>query len=423
MKWRPNQAAPLLESVLLSRVRNCRFRAHKLSYLGIINLTRDEAYAKEFKRLLTQAVERRLRSVGKVGTMLSGGMDSVPMTIVAAQNFQSGLLAYSWVFDRYPDLDERRYSSPICDSFGIEQVMIDCDDVWPKFDDDTHANPIFPFGIPYSEFQQETFRQAQKNDVQLLLTGIHGDLLYEYGQGVFYELIRAGQWRKAGAEMKRFWQSSLPKGLWLKHYFLKPLAVVRKFTGFCNRNKPYPNDCLQDNIASLITKQEHWLEQESRAALRPLQWQVVMDGFAGEDMAHGRYMEAKYGIERRYPFRDRDLCEFMLAVPSDQLYFNRTTRPIVKQAFRNEFTPELLTRNDKTNFSTVIDAGIEQDSANLKWFQSSPPHWSYFVKECYFERNSAHMPPANVIKWRCGYYEYWKSVCYNPMVLRVGADK
>ncbi len=385
-----------------------------------VRLADDQAYALEFKRLLTQAVRRRLRSVGAVGTMLSGGLDSVPMTIAAAQLQEANLHAFSWIFENYPELDERSYSSPICDKFNIEQVMINCDDVWPKFDNDTHVNPVFPFGIPYSEFQQETFRRAQQAGVKTLLTGIHGDLLYEYGQGIFYELVKARRWKDFAAEFKRFWRSSLPKTRWLKHYFIKPLPVVKKLNCLRNRSKPYPTDCLQDSIAALLVKQSHWLKKESRTALRPEQWQVVMDGFAGEDMAHGRYMEAKYGIERRYPYRDRDLCEFMLAIPSDQLYFNLTKRPIIKRAFAAELSPELLARNDKTDFSAIIEAGIEKDNKNLKWFASSSPNWSHFVKECYFEHNSTEKQQVNVIQWRCGYYEYWKSVCYNPVHCELG---
>jgi len=300
-----------------------------------IALPDDEAYAREFKRLLTQAVKRRLRSIGNVGTMLSGGMDSVPVTILAAQQHVQTVTAFSWVFDQFPDLDERKYSAPICRQFGIEQVLINCDEVWPKFNADTHVNPIFPFGIPYSEFQQETFRRARSKGVKVLLTGMDGDLLYEGGQSVFYELLSAGRYAEAWQEFRRFWNSGVSRLQFIKYYFLKPLSFVKKVVWFKNRNTSFHPDCLQATIVERISKGKHWLELESRNALRPDQWRIVLDGFAGEDSFHGRYMEAKYGIERRYPFRDRELCEFMLAIPSERLqrslllsYWLETTRQI-----------------------------------------------------------------------------------------------
>lgn len=388
-----------------------------------IKFATDEQYALEFKRLLAQAVTRRMRSTGVVGSMLSGGLDSVPMTIVAAQQSVNNLPAFSWVFDDYPELDERQYSGPICERFDIDQHEINCDHVWPQFDSDTHVNPIFPFGIPYSEFQQETFRRAQHKGVASLLTGIHGDLLYESTQGIFYELMRAARLRDAWREFVRLWRAVPGKWSLAKYYFLKPLSIVQKISWLKRRRISYPADCLQDHIAALIKPAQHWLFEESRNALRPEQWRVVLDGFAGEDAAHGRYMEAKYGIERRYPFRDRDLCEFMLAIPSDQLYFNLTKRPIVKRAFASEFTPELTARNSKTNFTPIIDQGIEKDLRCREWFRSKPPQWSYYVKECYFDSKAAQKQGSNVIQWRCGYYDYWKSVCYNSINCELGQNR
>ena len=388
-----------------------RERFYRYSASKRIRLRNDQEYAVEFRRLLKQAVKRRMRSNGAVATMLSGGLDSVPMTIIAAQESVNPLQAFSWVFDDHPAVDERKYSSPVCTKFGIQQHLINCDHVWPQFNNDTHINPIFPFGIPYSEFQQETFRRAQKQGVTCLLTGIHGDLLYESTEAILYELMFAGRWRDAWQELRRLSSVCPSKWYLIKHYFLKPLKIVQKLSWLKRRKAGYSSECLQDNIAELIQPAQHWLSRESRTALRPNQWQVVLDGFAGEDAAYGRYMEAKYGVERRYPFRDRDLCEFMLAIPSDQLYFNLTTRPIVKRAFGNDFDKELKLRNDKTNFTPVIKRGIERDLRCQEWFGLSPPHWTYFVKECYFESVGERNSGAHVVQWRCGYYNYWKSVC------------
>jgi len=323
------------EKLIVDAQGERRERFYQYSAKKRIRFRTDQEYALEFRRLLQQAVKRRMRSTGAVGTMLSGGLDSVPMTIMA----------------------------------------------------------------------------AQKQGVTCLLTGIHGDLLYEFTEAILYELVCAWRWRDAWQEFVHLWSVSTSKWWFIKHYFLKPLKSVQQLSWLKRRNVGYSSEILQENIAGLIKPAQHWLLQESRAALRPNQWQVVLDGFAGEDAAYGRHMEAKYGIERRYPFRDRDLCEFMLAIPSDQLYFNLTTRPIVKRAFSCDFNKELQQRNDKTNFTPIIDKGIERDLSCQDWFGLSPPHWSYFVKECYFESVGESNSGAHVIQWRCGYYNYWKSVC------------
>jgi len=391
-------------------------RFYKADPKARVQFSTDEEYAAEFKRLLHQAVKRRLRCLGPVGSMLSGGLDSVPMTIAAAQQSATKLHAFSWVFDDYPELDERQYSISVCQRFTIQQHMINCDRVWPQFDDDTHFNPIFPFGNPYSEFQQETFRRAQTEGVKCLLSGLDGDLLYESTHGILYELIRAKRGREAWQEFTRLWASTPSKWWLLKTYLLRPLKIVERIgqqkkrrTGVRRANNPY--NLLQDQISALLKPARHWLFDESQDALRPKQWQIVFDAFAGEDAAYGRYMDAKYGIERRYPFRDRDLCEFMLAIPSDQLYFNLVKRPIVKRAFSREFTRELNERNSKTNFTPIINDGIEKDIRCQTWFESTPFEWSYYVKECYFDSKTTQKQGLNVIQWRCGYFNYWNSRC------------
>jgi len=311
-------------------------RYYKYSAKTRIKLDSDKDYAQEFRRLLEQAVQRRLRSTGHIGSMLSGGLDSVPMTILAAdQCLQSKqvLIAFSWVFDKYPNLDERSYSSPICQAQNIEQVMVNCDELWPGFDETMDLNPIIPFGIPFSEYQEETLRQAKNYGITTMLTGIHGDLLYEYTQEVLYELAQDGKVGLAVSEFARLWAGAKSKVQFIKQYLLRPLTVTKKVSERRRLNRRFSTEILTDQIAAKLQQREHWLKQESQNALRPQQWQVVLDGFAGDDAVHGRYLDAKHGVERRYPFRDRDLCEFMLAIPSQQLYFDLIKRPIVKNQF------------------------------------------------------------------------------------------
>lgn len=379
-----------------------------------VELDSDQAYALEYKRLLNQAVMRRLRRIGRPGIMLSGGLDSIPIAILAAKN-SDDLLAFSWVFEQFPDLDERQYSSPVCQQFGIEQVMINCDQLWPKFDESMDLNPIVPFGIPFSEFQEETLRQAKRRGVTVMLTGIHGDLLYEYTNGVLYELLKEGEWSRFFNEFSHLWQAASSPLAFIKHYVLRPLRVVQIISAKRRQKNPLKSDMLVKELADQVIEKPHWLLSNSVGALRPQQWQVVLDGFAGDDAVHGRYLDAKYLVERRYPFRDRDLCEFMLSIPSHQLYFALQKRPIVKQAFVKEFGPNLLNRNTKTVFSDVIYTGIANDLKNKHWYESQPAQWTDYVKHCYFDAKTTQNQSLGVVRWRCGYYDYWKSVCYNPL--------
>ena len=333
-----------------------------------IRLGFDQAYADEFKRLLNQAVERRLRSIGSVGSMLSGGLDSIPISILAAQQLElqnQQLQSYSWVFDHHPEADEREYSEAVCADFSIEPHWIKCDEIWPQFDADTHRNPILPFSSPYSEYNQTLLRQASENGITVVLSGVGGDLLYSGTESILYELLLAGQFSKLVSEIKGCWLTCDSNLQFIKRYLLSP--ILRRWLEHRDLRRPVQRDFLNINLSRELNKDKRFLASRKWGSSRPQQYVNVLGSFQGEDINYGKYMEAKYGLERRFPFRDRDLVEFMLAIPSSQLSLINMSRPIVKTAFTNEFRSSLINRNDKTNFTSVILNGISLDQHCLRY--------------------------------------------------------
>ena len=388
-------------------------------------LENDQAYADQFKALLAQAVERRGRSVGSVGSMLSGGYDSVPISILAAKYLskkEQQLTAFSWVFDRYSEVDERYYSAPVCQDFNIKQVCINCDDVWPKFDDTMYFNPVMPFVTPYIELQKVALKKAKDSGVKIVLSGVHGDLLYGYTDSILWELIKAKRWRDACSEALHRYKKSSGIISCFKQYVLRPMPWVQTLLEKRRLKRQSQCDWLSSNMLEKLESKSSKLWSQSIKSLRPIGYQLVFGGFAGEDIAHGRHIDACYGLERRYPFRDRDLCEFMLSIPSDQLNLFSINRPLIKKAFAQEFRSELLLRNKKTSFYPVIKEGIKNDENYLKWFNSEHKYWSFYVKKCHFNTQGVEHAGIDIVKWQCGYYDYWKSVCYDQVVNKLGLN-
>jgi len=67
--------------------------------------------------------------------------------------------------------------------------------------------------------------------------------------------------------------------------------------------------------------------------------------------------------------------------------------------------------------------GLENDVNNRTWFDSQAREWSHYVKECYFDGDIEKNGQQTIIKWRCGYYAYWKSVCYYPLAKQLGVKQ
>ena len=386
-----------------------------------IGLASNQEYADRFRFLLTQAVERRLRAVKPIGTMLSGGMDSVPISITAAQLLaknQQKLNSFSWVFDEHPDSDERCYSAGVCEDFGITPHWIKCDHVWPQFDETTHVDPCIPFGTEYSEFNQELLERANQEGVGVMLSGIGGDMLYSGTDSILIELLLAGRFRVFFTEAKRLFKASTRKTRFVKRLLLGPLA--RKLLGKRRRLKFEMPEYLTAFAQHKIKPEPGWLHTKSELSLRPAQYRNVLDGFEGDDAHYGKRMDVKYGIEKRFPLRDRDLVEFMLAVPVDQLYFNGLVRPIVKNAYQKEFREELIDRQNKTDFAPVVASGIVRDKKYQKWLNAEKTDWKRIVKQSYILSPEGADTAVNRVRWQLAYYEFWKVVCYNFFLGKMG---
>lgn len=386
-----------------------------------IRLENNQAYALEMRRLLDQAVQRRLRSLKPVASMLSGGMDSVPITIsasIARADAGHVFSAFSWVFDRHSESDERSYSSKVCDDFSVKQTMVNCDEVWPQFNSSAYLNPVLPYISPYNEFNRELFKQAQEQGVGTLLSGIGGDMLYSGSGQLILELLVEGRVSDSWREAKNLFRLLGDWRKFCKNHLIAPLPGIRAYLE--RKRDKSAAEYLSEQSQRKLKYSPHWLHAHSKHALRPQQYRNVIDAFEGEDANFGKYLEADYGLERRYPLRDRELVEFMLAIPSDQLFSMGNQRPIIKRAYMHEFDPSLNQRNNKTNFYPVIQSGIASDVAMDKWLAVSGAIWRQDVKQdCFIEENSQNLT-IDAVKWRCAYHEFWRTVCYNSVAFELG---
>lgn len=378
----------------------------------------DREYAEEFKHLLARAVQRRLRSSGPIGSMLSGGLDSVPLSILAAQQLREKnqrLAAFSWVYDRYPDADERLFSVPVCEDHGIDPHWVNCDSVWPQLDHNTACNPIIPFSTPYGAFNQALFARAEEQGMKVLLSGMGGDMYYTGTENLPYELLRGGRLKSAWRELRYAWRSIGSGRKFIRAYFLNPLSDNTDLAA-------YAPEWLNDDLKAQMRAEPSWLAKEQSLALRPAQYFNVLGTLEGEDMSYGRYFETSYGVERRYPFRDRELAEFMLAIPTEQLFYDHYARPIVRRAFAEEFRPELLRRWGKTNFQPVVSAGIERDDNYRAWLEGDDLSVSKYVNKCYLSTECSYFDAHKHVPWRCAYYEFWKTSCYTVHAIELGSN-
>jgi asparagine synthase (glutamine-hydrolysing) len=287
-----------------------------------IRYSRDEDYALHFRELLQQAVADRIRDAGSfTGVAMSGGLDSTSVAALAQRVPGSSVLAYSFVFDRLPECDERSYSRAMSDELGLEVEPIAAERLWSlDSQTDVSFSPDTPF-LGWRTCYQEIFRRMTEQGGRVLLMGHGGDDLLRGSALVYAERLRRGDWSAVREVVRHARGSGKPVSRSLYNYFgrphLKPL-----FTGSASRD-------LYSNLVEI-----------------PWYWRVAN--------WHER-SSAAFGIEVRHPFLDRRLFEYVLAIPGEQVFRLEGYKNLLRRSMAGILPERIRLRQGKTRFTSFLD--------------------------------------------------------------------
>src|SRR5437762_3144864 len=157
-------------------------------------LRHEDEVVDRFRELLDESVACRLRAVGRPAVLLSGGLDSAPMTALAASRVAPGrLLSVSWVFDELAACDERTYIDEVRKRYDLDAIEVVSDSGWPLRDlESWPLNPNTPEETPYRWLPERAYRAARDSGATVALAGTCGDDLYSCGSRWLLDLLREG---------------------------------------------------------------------------------------------------------------------------------------------------------------------------------------------------------------------------------------
>jgi len=364
-----------------------------------IDLPSDEAYAEAFRAHFDEAVRCRLRSNQRVGSYLSGGLDSSSIAVTAQAllqpNGRGAFPTFSTVYDRFPACDERTYMQAVVDRSGVEPHFFRGDDVNGLRNlEDLLAIHDEPFFAPNLATRWTTLPQIRETGTSVVLDGHGGDEVVSRGQGRLHDLARSGHWATVGREV---WQGSmlmggdLPLSLWgrlLEHYGLQSWVedrpwAQRLYGWMCRLRASLPDGASSSPSPSRASVR--LLDPEIRARFgmkerrRRLQRKQAPYAHSarGEhylDLAspmQGRGLEilnrtaAHRGMELRFPFLDRRLMAFCLALPADQKRRYGWGRYVLRTAVRHRLPAMVRRRRSKVDFTTHVASGLMSERMML----------------------------------------------------------
>jgi asparagine synthase (glutamine-hydrolysing) len=358
-----------------------------------VTLGSDAAYERRFRELFEQAVRCRLRTDGTVGTALSGGLDSSSITVVARDLLSSTdpLLAFSNVYDDAPTSDEREFIERVTERAGIDSRYVFMDEVGMLGDRESMS---WHYDQPPHDTMHhaiwERMKRADEAGVNVVLEGALGDSATGYGLGLIPELLRTGRWRRLAAEIQAISErGGAPRHRVFLHHAVLPLvppAVRRTYRRI--RDEPVlaerKNPTLRPAFVDRVGLDEKLRERYStgsvlRETARRRQCRSLTFGTITASLETTDLVAAAFGVEPRYPFTDRRLVEFSLAMPPTQQLSEGWTRSIIRRSLADRLPEEIGTRVWKTDMSQGFWNSLAQEDDRLRRLVADPGPLEEFV--------------------------------------------
>jgi len=366
----------------------------------------DAEYEVHFRTVFAEAVRRRLRSYRPILAELSGGIDSSSIvcmadTIIARNRTETpGLDTVSFYDDSEPNWNERPYFTKVEEKRGRKGCHIDVGEQ-ESFKCQIAHDPfsVTPGSTRYpNEATRQFVAWMISRGNRVVLSGIGGD---EVTGGVptptpeLEDLLASCQFRTLAHQLKVWalakrqpWlhllfeatRSFFPPGLfrepkhkrppnWLNPIFVKRHRAALK--GYQSRLTFFgPLPSFQDNLSTLET----------------LRRQLSCSNLSSDPP-----------FEKRYPYLDRELLEFMYAVPREQLVRPGQRRSLMRRALVEIVPAEILNRKRKAFIARGPMASISAQWEQLIEMKHSMASEALKVidSQCFFDSLQRGMQGQN----------------------------
>ena len=339
-----------------------------------------DEYAEAFRHYFEHAVRRRLRGTGPVAVSVSGGLDSSAIFCVAETLRRSRLhggpqlMGVSYTSPDGSPSDEKSFLVEIERAYDLEITRVDN---LPTGIMDGCSEAIWHAEAPFLDAQWSRthayFTAVRGLGARVLLTGHWGDqFLFE--DAYLVDLCGRGHWLEAWRHVNEYGQwVDIPRAWFrrrlltalLKHH--APARFVDSLRSVRNRLRP-TRDVLQCYTEAFRQRGDARVPRDrlppGSAHSRSL-YRHARSRYHVVCMEWNNKVAAMHGLEMAFPFLDRDLIAFLMAIPGEVQSWKGVYKGILRHALHGVLPESIANRASKADFTSSVNEGVARDYDRL----------------------------------------------------------
>jgi asparagine synthase (glutamine-hydrolysing) len=342
-------------------------------------------YVEGFRDRFARAVRRRLRSEFPVAVSVSGGLDSSSIFCQShpqhCKDVVTGpaIAGISYIGASGTDADEHKY---------LLDLERECDCSIDRFPVDRLLGPvkgaenqIEAIEAPFVDYMwgvtQELHRRATGRGSRVLLSGHWGDQVL-FSSAYLVDLLRSRRWMDVWRHLREYREWIHPAEArelarrcafesMRSHVPASLVPVLKRLRRRlkASHSQPWfssafvgPTMKLADRPATLSASfhsfhaRSIYLEVRSKYHVQCMEW--------------NNKVAARHGLDAAFPFLDRDLLSFLIAIPGDVQNRHGVPRALLRDSMRGVLPEPIRARTWKADFSLAVNEGVRGDLAAIQ---------------------------------------------------------
>jgi asparagine synthase (glutamine-hydrolysing) len=334
-----------------------------------VHYATDREYEEHFRIVFSESVKRRLRSDRPVLAELSGGMDSSSVVCMADAILAAGaaptprLDTVSYYNESEPNWNERPYFEKVEGQRGQRgcHIAVDSTSATRVSYDEDHFAATPANTRSQAQSSQQFAACMASNGNRILLSGIAGD---EVLGGVPNAMPELADYLLRG-RLEIFARQSVDWALALREPLLHLAAnLLAAFVLTSSQGKPPGWLCPQFVHRYRLPLRGYDQRLRVFGPLPSFQTNLITLDALRRRIAVTPLVSTPLH-ERRYPYLDRDLLQFIFAIPREQLLRPKERRSLMRRALAGIVPDELLRRKRKAFVVRSLMGNLSKEWDNL----------------------------------------------------------